>query len=146
MKTIRKEKKGNHFLKMLVLLVLPLVFAACSKDDDVPQPTVTDLLTSGKWYIESVSGATINNPACEKKTYYLFLQNGDLLVESFSIDNENNCVSEIVSATWELLQENTLKITSVNNNVELAEIVSITQTELILKSGNITIIYDKIPG
>lgn len=147
MKTIRNEKKGNYFLKMLFLVALPLLFTACSKDDDAaPQPTVTDLLTSGKWYIENYIGTTLTNPECEKKSYYLFLQNGDVLVEYFSLNNENNCASQSVSGSWELLQENILKLTNADNNVEFGEIVSITQTELIIKSGDVSIICDKIPG
>ena len=142
--------------KTIVLLLLAVTLHSCSKDKDdspTPEPTVTELLTSGKWYLEAYSTDEGNIPPrtdCQKHSYLQFFPNGNRMSENFHSDDEDNCVTaNIVTGTWELIDDTQINYSQ--DGVEtFIEIVLITETQLILSQSMAdlvyTLIFDKNPG
>jgi hypothetical protein len=136
----------------VLLLLISAILHSCIKDDSTPEPTVAELLTSGKWYLEAYSTIEANIPRtdCQKHTYLEFFANGNRITEAFNSDDEDNCVTAyIVTGTWELIGNT--KIKSYEEGVEtFIDIVSITKTTLILSATTedhvYTLILDKNPG
>lgn len=145
MKTIRNEKKGNYFLKMLFLLALPLVFTACSKDDDAaPQPTVRDLLTKDRWYLESMSAnSNLNN--CQKQTNVRFLESGIAPFVDYAMNNEVCAASNTGSWSWELISDTEILIEMEGTDPVVFDL-SISETTLTMSVGAEFLMFDKIQG
>lgn len=145
MKTIRNEKKGNYFLKMLFLLALPLVFTACSKDDDsAPQPTVRDLLTKERWYLENISSNS-NLTNCEKQTNVRFLESGIAPIIQYGMNNDVCTINNSGSWSWELISDTEILIETGGAEPAVFDL-SISETTLTLTAGVEFIIFDKIQG
>ncbi len=130
-------------LKIIILVISCLAVFSCSKDDDgvafIPEQSIQEKIAY-RWYIVTVEDPTTGTQTplntCEKRTYYQFSLTGEVVVELFSEDDDNNCISNgIVNGTYELIQvdgENGVTITGDSGN-ETSKIISITETELILE-------------
>jgi hypothetical protein len=136
-----------------LLLLISATLHSCSKDDSPPEPTVAELLTSGKWYLEAYStneGSIPPRTDCQKHSYLEFFPNGNRMSENFHSDDEDNCVTAfIVTGTWELIDDTQIYYS--DDGVEtFIEIISISETKLILSQsmGDLvyTLIFDKNPG
>lgn len=136
-------------LKKLGIVSLVLLISACSSDDDGNGGMqggidVSALLTSGKWYQESITPGSFTD--CEKNTSVEFTENGDVFIESFD-DNTGACESlGIESGTFTLTNDRDVVITS---NVIIINIVidAITAELLIVRtSDGDTITFDKVQG
>lgn len=136
-----------NLFKQLCILLLALSIFNCSSDDDSngngDQPTNRELLTSGKWYNESVTPGSYT--ACEKMGYVQFSDSGTLTIESFEI-NAGNCESlGINSATFTLTNNSIINI-SFEGDMITAEIMSISQNSLTISTVEETIVFDKTEG
>ena len=77
--------------KLWMLLFMSLAILGCSSDDDGNnQQSTEDLLTSGKWYFESITPGSYTD--CEKKGYIQFMSNGTAIINSFE-DFDGPCES-----------------------------------------------------
>lgn len=117
---LRKLFMKNYFLPVVVLL--SIVFASCSKDDDdkkiKPTPTRAELLTAKSWKMTASTVNPVNSPAsitdlyssmsaCRKDAVFTFLPDSTLI-----IDYGVNCVSsggtQIRNRKWALIQSDSV--------------------------------------
>jgi len=139
-------------MKTLTFIALAaMIFSSCSKDKDTPQPTVRQLLTSGKWYVEgrSLEGETyVEADECEKKTFYLFFPEGELITEFWSVGNGACNMTSNSAANWRLGADTELFLYSSGGNVIEVRIVEISADSLILinTSDDQYLHLDKTPG
>lgn len=139
-------------IKLLSIAFLFMLILNCSKSDDgesSQQPTARELITSGKWYLESATplGAMDN---CDKQTWYEFFDNDNLVAEGFSIDAEDNCVTSWTdSGTWFLIDDQTLNLTAGGSTLTCS-ILNLTDEGFVfsleLEGDTQTYIFDKNPG
>lgn len=133
-------------IKTISILGLLFLSFACSdnNDDDLSETQKTEnLLTSGKWYLESKTPNDFS--ACEKNGSLQFKDDGSVVQEEFS-ENTGTCeLDNSVMATY-TLSGSSLEITF-GSEIISATINSVTASELSLtdSSGDI-IILDKIQG
>jgi len=131
-------------------LLCSIALFSCSDDDgNTAQPTVAELLTSGRWYFQTVSSSELN--ACEKTTFIEFFDNGNAYSETYSLNTEGACTMiSSSSGTYELLSDTQLSITNNGETNDDLVIVQISETQLILRdeSGSmpVTISLDKTRG
>lgn len=135
-------------IKSIFTLLAFTTLISCSSDDS-RQPTVAELLTSGRWYFESMTAVTLNN--CEKNTSIQFYENGNIYTETYSLNGANECVlSQVNSGTYELLSDTQLSTTNGSETNSSLVIVQISETQLILRdesgSTHNTITLDKTQG
>ena len=133
--------------KQLSILFIILTLFGCSSDDDNGSmnnnPTTIELLTSGRWYNESVSPGSYDN--CEKMGYIQFSENGDFTIESFELD-AGNCESLGINTANFTLTNNTNITISFEGDTITAVIVSITENSLTITTDEETIVFDKTEG
>ncbi|MEO9513107.1 MAG: lipocalin family protein [Flavobacteriaceae bacterium] len=133
-------------IKTISVLGLLFLSFACSDnndDDDLTEMQKTEnLLTSGKWYLESKTPNDFS--ACEKNGSLQFNDDGSIVQEDFE-ENSGICEADTVTATY-TLNGSTLVITFGSETVS-ATINSISESELSLtdSSGDI-ILLDKTQG
>ncbi|KQC30096.1 lipocalin family protein [Flagellimonas eckloniae] len=134
-------------IKTISILGLLFLSFACSDnndDDDLSEMQKTEnLLTSGKWYLESKTPDDFS--ACEKNGSLQFNDDGSIVQENFE-ENSGTCeLEETITATY-TLSGLSLEITF-GSEIVSATINSITASELSLtdSSGDI-IILDKTQG
>lgn len=136
-------------IKTIFTILAFTTLFSCSSDDDSHQPTVAELLTSGKWYFESMTIAPLNN--CGKNTFIQFFENGNAYTETYSLDGAGECVlSQVNSGTYELISDTQLSTTTAGETNSSLVIVQISETQLILRdesgSTHNTITLDKTQG
>ncbi|RMA57175.1 lipocalin-like domain-containing protein [Ulvibacter antarcticus] len=74
-------------LRILTLVILTIAISSCSKNDDtvvveeVVELTTAQLLTSGPWYVEGISGSTLDE--CDKQTNFNFGDDGFMILERY---------------------------------------------------------------
>ncbi|MGS2726521.1 lipocalin family protein [Psychroserpens sp. BH13MA-6] len=134
-------------IKLCSICLLVIIYNCSSDDGDngTNNPTVQELLVSGKWYNESRSVGS-NYSDCEKNGSIAFNNNGQVMVESFD-DPSGPCESlGVITATYTLA--NSSEITIIYGSEVLnASIISITQETLtVMSSDGETLTYDKTPG
>ncbi|WP_298894222.1 lipocalin family protein [uncultured Psychroserpens sp.] len=133
--------------KQLSILLVILSFFGCSNDDDNNgngnQPTNRELLTSGKWYNESVTPGSYND--CEKMGYIQFSDNGTFTLESFDL-NAGNCESFGINTGAFTLSNNINISVSFEGEIITAVIVTITENSLTITTDEETIVFDKTEG
>lgn len=125
------------------------LLSACKSDDDSVQglPSeieVLTLLTSGKWYQESIQSGSFTS--CEKNTNIEFTLNGTVFVESF--DDENGpCESDgPESGVYTLTNNREITITS--DNILLSLVIDLITAELLVITTDEgeTITLDRVQG
>lgn len=137
-------------IKSIFTLLAFSTLLSCSKDDnDSRQPTVAELLTSGRWYFESMTSVTLDN--CGKNTSIQFFDNGNVYTETYSLNGASECVlSQVNSGTYELLSDTQLSTTNGSETNSSLVIVQISETQLIIRdesgSTHNTITFDKTQG
>ena len=139
-------------LKFLSLLAVIFLAVSCSRDDDnqpEPQLTATELLVSGRWYFETMGGMTLN--ACNKRSYYEFLPNGNFIGSSYSLDADDDCVQLLyVSGTYELLNDSEIQLATESasgTETEILTIIDISPNRLVLRNETAqTFELDKTEG
>lgn len=136
-------------LHKIFLSCLLLVLCSCNKSDDESggsiEPTTAELLTSGTWYFESKIPGTYT--ACEKMGYIKFMDNGELILNSFD-DGSGTCESlGEVRASYTLT--NTMNLTIVfGADSQSAVIDAISEDELRITNADTgeKIVFDKTEG
>lgn len=134
-------------IKTIGILGLLFLSFACSDnndDDNLSETEKTEnLLTSGKWYLESKTPNDFS--ACEKNGSLQFNDDGSIVQENFE-ENSGTCeVADTTTATY-TLSGSSLVITF-GSEMILATINSISESELSLtdSSGDV-IILDRTQG
>jgi len=137
MNLLRKNITGVSISFCFAFIVI-----ACSSDDSVKQATTTDLLTSGKWYLESIFQKTLT--PCEKKGYFEFNGDGSFFLSNYSTDNEVCEVQELLTGSYTLTNDETILVVTPDETYELF-IVAIYEEEMIIISDEIYTL-DKVEG
>ncbi len=128
MKTILKT--------LILLIVIGTSFQSCSSDDN--DSNNLDQRFSEKWYIGTQYFDIGQGVSCENN-YYDLKSNGDIEYRVWS--GGNNCNFEIETGVWHtennILYRKFPSDPGTNNEVLLSnEIISVSDTELVLKSSN----------
>ncbi|RMA57177.1 lipocalin family protein [Ulvibacter antarcticus] len=138
-------------LKILTLAFLTLMSVSCSKNDDTDNTpvqedpvelTTADLLVSGKWFVNGISGTSLDS--CEQQTYFHFIDSNTLIVESFGL-NGGVCESNTLNTYDYSLANPLINIQNGATSV-LFEIEFISETQLVLStdSGGGTATYNLV--
>lgn len=131
--------------KLFTMALVAMLIFNCSSDEDAPTPTPTthEVLMSGKWYIISTTGVTMDD--CMKMSYFNFSNLDTLISEAFSTGDDGKCQSDGTSVVKYMLTDNDKKL-----RIDLGEkdnlimsIESISESKLILKSQDLTTILEK---
>lgn len=142
--TIKKYiMKTIKTISILGLLFLSFACSDNNDDDNLSETQKTEnLLTSGKWYLESKTPNDFS--ACEKNGSLQFNDDGSIVQEDFE-ENSGICEADTVTAIY-TLNGSTLVITFGSETVS-ATINSISESELSLtdSSGDI-ILLDRTQG
>lgn len=127
-------------LKILSLAIFTLMIASCSKNDDtvvveevVVELTTEDLLTSGPWFVEGITGELTND--CTRQSSFDFTNDGYMVIESYSV-NSGSCEydgSEVYSYT---LSDMLIIIEHSGGPVAVFNIDSISESQLLLSVGS----------
>ena len=127
----------KHTLK-LAMFAFILVFASCSKDDSpaedntaMDEPTNQELLISGKWYVESSTEIGVAD-GCTGQSYFHFLDNDSLIIETYEQVGIEDCVSDGVELFNYQLLGNVLDVAEAENTFITIEHIS--ETQLIIKA------------
>jgi len=128
MKTILKT--------LILLIVIGTSFQSCSSDDNDSKNL--DQRFSKKWYIGTQYIDIGQGVSCENN-YYDLKSNGDIEYRNWYGDN--NCDAEIYNGEWytenDVLYRKFPSDPGTNNEVLLSdEVVSVSDTELVLKRSN----------
>ena len=131
--------------RLSFLLILLLTFS-CSSDDDSSSgdtPTTAELLTSGRWYLESKTPGGFTD--CEKNSSFKFNTNNTVDVDFYD-DDAGPCQPEGIINTAYSLNGNTLNITF-GSESSVVTINSISETTLnVTDDVGDTIIFDRTQG
>lgn len=123
--------------KLITITILLLTIIACTKDDEVTEPTYFELLTAKEW--KAISTITYNeeNEEIDSELHtniaFLFLKNNDVIIY-------NNTVPENM-LKWELINNGTaIKLIPYENEAEkIWKIETLTTTDFIIsKKSNPT--------
>lgn len=132
MKTLKPKFNSFFFL-----LLISFGFMSCSSDDNSPNDVVTQDLIIDKWFFES---AEEREPltACEKTGFLEFYDDGTAGALLFVNNSAGACIPLLdTQYKFELVSENTIKFTVINDGVEgsvfNSEIVSVSGNKLVLK-------------
>ena len=136
--------------KICILSIVILTFSCNKGDDDSDsqqqqEQTTIELLTSGKWYFESKTPGAYT--ACEKRGYIQFMENGNLVLNSFD-DGSGTCESlGEITATYILTNNRSLTLIFEPDN-QSAVIDSISEDEFKITNSNNgeKIVFDKTEG
>ncbi|MDC6363629.1 MULTISPECIES: lipocalin family protein [Flavobacteriaceae] len=127
-----------------------LLQTGCSNDDSepIPEPTVHELLMSGRWYVQSVVSAG-ELDYCVRTTYYDFVSEQTMIAELFNlVDGECESV-DYGALDYEVINDAEIRFTLNDGETYIYwEIISISEEELVtqrLNTGAI-ITYDKTEG
>ncbi|QCX39078.1 hypothetical protein FF125_11765 [Aureibaculum algae] len=134
-------------IKLINILLVVLFTFSCSSDDhcsDSSLPTTLDLLTSGTWYLESVSYDIIT--ACEKETSIDFMADGSAIIKGTDESLDGCVLLEVVNTTYTLVGS-TININLIDDNL-LGVITydASLQTLILTENGGGLITFDKIQG
>ncbi|HUH27846.1 lipocalin family protein [Gelidibacter sp.] len=131
--------------KILTLVLVAMITFNCSSDDDspAPQPTAHELLMSGKWFIISTTGVTMDD--CMKMSYFHFTTQDTLTTEAFKTGEDGKCQSDGTSIVKYTLIENDKKLRMDLGDGDdlIMSIESISAAKLILKSQDLTTTLEK---
>ena len=125
-------------------------FSSCSNDDD-SAPTSAELL-SNKWYLVQQEDTSTTPPtitvadACQQNTYFNFLDSGDLIAETFSLDMDDNCVSGgAIAASYDLSDDGEqIYLTSgTPPETQVVTVESLTSSELIISISTQRIVFER---
>ncbi|MBR9915523.1 MAG: lipocalin family protein [Algicola sp.] len=134
-------------IKLCSICLLVVTYNCSSDDGDngSTNPTVQELLVSGKWYNESRSVGS-NYSDCEKNGSIAFNNNGQVMVETFD-DPSGPCESlGLITATYTLANSSEITIIY-GSEVLISNIVTITQESLtIMTSDGESLTFDKTQG
>ena len=133
-------------LKKLSCICLLIIAYNCSSDDsneeDTNQPTVQELLVSGKWYNQSRTPGA-NYTDCEKNGYIEFNADGSFKLESFD-DSSGLCESLGLNMATYVLSNNRDILISFGTEEFSVIINSITQGILeVTSSDGETLTFNK---
>ncbi|WP_299335808.1 lipocalin family protein [uncultured Psychroserpens sp.] len=134
------------FIKLSVSITLLFAFGCSNNDDgnsnDGGEQSTLELLVSGRWYQESKTPGSFST--CEKSSYIEFSNETDIALHFYN-DDSGPCESEgVVNANYNL-SGNTLEI-NVPDGTVTANIVSISEDELIVTAEDETVVFDKTEG
>ena len=137
-------------LKIATLTFLIVLAASCSKNDtnddipvqEVPEVTTSDLLVSGKWYINGATGISLNS--CMKEGYFHFVDSDTLLIETFDLSG-GDCVSNGLESYTYLVNDSLINVFYSGNSTTLTiDFISESQLVLSTESGGSTFTYNLI--
>lgn len=137
--------------RFAIVLILLFPFSSCSSDDDsTPEPTTEELLAN-QWFLKTLEDLTVTPStievadACEQNSYYNFLPSGDLLVEEFSFDVDDNCVSNIgvLVLSYSLNADETQIIALDGTESTILTLESVTETELIISLPSQRVTFER---
>ena len=140
----------NNLVKQYVICSVLCLFTAltgCDNGDDsgsLSQYDAQELLTSGRWYLESIENHEELN-SCRKQTYYEFLNEGTLIVKAYlNAGNECALITNKI-ASYTLLDNNSIEVTGA---LELMiTVMSISEQELTFQiEGAQAQTFDKTEG
>ncbi|MDC6363628.1 MULTISPECIES: lipocalin family protein [Flavobacteriaceae] len=140
----------NILVKQYVICLALCLFMAltgCGNDDDpgpLPQFEVQELLTSGRWYLESIESHEELN-SCRKQTYYEFIDEGTLIVKAYLNSGDECALITNKIASYTLLDNNSIEVTGA---LELMiTVLSISEQELTFQiEGAQAQTFDKTEG
>ena len=123
--------------KIITIAILLLTIIACTKDDEIIEPTYFELLTAKEWKAISTIIYNEENEETDSELHtnitFLFLENNDVIIY-------NNTVPENM-LKWELINNNTaIKLIPYENEAEkIWKIETLTTTSFIIsKKSNPT--------
>tara|TARA_R110000868_G_scaffold1836_4_gene14465 strand:+ start:505 stop:933 length:429 start_codon:yes stop_codon:yes gene_type:complete len=138
--------KINSFRLVTLLCIVSLTYS-CSNDDDASGnalPTTLELLTSGTWYLESISYDNIST--CEKETSFDFMADGSAVVNLAGEGVVLCVVIEVINTTY-TLNESTINLNLIDDNIiGVVTYDASLQTLIITDNGGDFITLDKIKG
>ena len=125
------------FKTLILLTIIGTSLQSCSSDDN-DRSNNLDQRFAKKWYIGTQYIDIGQGVSCENN-YYDLKSNGDIEYRNWYGDN--NCDAEIYNGEWytenDILYRRFPSDPGTNNEVLLSdEIVSVSDTELVLKSSN----------
>lgn len=119
-------------MKNIIYLItlFSLFTISCNKDDDTtPEPTISELLVSGKWFLSSVQDVASNS--CERQSYYHFTDSYSLIVDFYGVNTSSGiCESTGFSGyTYTISSRNEIVIES-GTSLVIYKISAISRTNL----------------
>lgn len=134
--------------KLPFLLFSFVVAALACRQDDTTSPTVAQMLTSGKWYLEKRTDFTLDN--CYKQSYFEFRTNQSYSNSTFYTGEGGNCESLNTSTgVYQLVSNTELHYTPQSGADPILNkltILEITSQKLVFQDiFNIQYEYDKTP-
>lgn len=87
----------------------------------------------GKWFFESQDGTEVS--ICEKNSFFLFTEDLFFQLKAYGEDSIGDCIeTSNISATYEIIDNNHVKLIGIGSNGESSflEIQTLTETELVL--------------
>lgn len=130
--------------KLLSLLLVAILTFNCSSDDDsaVQEPTMQELLMTGKWYFSSISNTEFD--ICQENGYYEFITTDTLIAETFYGDAPDQCESNGKEvATYVLINDNKGLRFNVEEHELIMSIEFISDSKLELKHEDVTLSFVK---
>ena len=128
-------------LNAFIIVISMKSLFSCSNDDDVlilpAEPTTAELLAN-KWFLvkqidnSTTPPTTYSADSCEQNTYFDFNDEGILIAETFSL-NGAVCESQGLEAlTYALNNNDDQLILTQGTTTQVADIVNLSKTELII--------------
>ncbi len=148
MKTLNRTF-ATRFLMLLFLGISLTGIFSCNNDDDKSEPSTMELLTSGRWYLQSSTILTVT--ACDREKYFDFSNDGSLILLVTEMVDGTCTNHPLQNFTFELTTENNIIINQADGESTMLEIASITQNSLVLRQsmtdgGTHDLIFDKTAG
>lgn len=130
-----------------LLFSFVVVANACWQDDTTP-PTVAQMLTSSKWYLEKRTDINLDN--CYKQSYFEFRADQSFSKRTFYTGEDGNCESlNTTTGVYQLVSDTELHYTPQSGADAILNeltIVEITPQKLVVRDiFNIQYEYDKTP-
>ena len=130
------------------LIVVLIMFAGCSSDDDGPSGPQVSSNLFGEWTLDFliINGELEGDLACEEKIDYKFNSDNTYTKTEFTTDDQDNCVESInFSGNWEVLTEQSIELTpnssSISGETIEFELINSESTLEITRNSSRTEVY-----
>lgn len=127
------ENFKSSIFKIVLAIGLVSMMFGCSKDEPAPDNWIV-----GKWFWESIDSPDIVFEDCMSSNYYEFRADGSGLLVLFG-DEDGVCQQTLSDeGSYQLLSDSQIKFTAENGDENTINIVSHTDTKLVLTLDNAT--------